>query len=157
MFWGRHKEMPYQSSLIARISHESLYYFYSVSSAAVAARTYINYPLLVHVDRSEAWRTACKIKQNYSCPHKYITEGKRPKWHKQSKNVLIIFMLYLIQKHTMNSFSDPCRSAEMLFILQTTLFPASFITMSELPHALLLPSKLLPVNTPIKYAIFAIF
>jgi hypothetical protein len=47
-------DMSYQSTLIARISHESVNYFYSVSSAAVAARTYINYLLLVHVDRSEA-------------------------------------------------------------------------------------------------------
>jgi hypothetical protein len=47
-------KISYQSTLIARISHESMYYFYSVSSAAVAARTYINYLLLVHVDRSEA-------------------------------------------------------------------------------------------------------
>lgn len=47
-------EMSYQSSLIARISHEIMYYFYSVSRAAVAVRTCINYLLLVCVDRSEA-------------------------------------------------------------------------------------------------------
>jgi hypothetical protein len=40
-----------------------MYYFYSVSRAAVAVRTCINYLLLVCVDRSEAWRTARKIKR----------------------------------------------------------------------------------------------